>query len=82
MKQHSVGKLAKITLAAALGLSAAATLARAQQGAVREACAADYKALCPNVQPGGGRIIACLKDNAGKLSEGCQKALTAAKAAQ
>ncbi len=82
MKQYSIRKLAGIILAAALGLSVTATLARAQQSAVREACAADYKALCPNVQRGGGRIVACLKDNADKLSAGCQKALMAAKAAQ
>ncbi len=58
-----------------------------QQGApggqaVRQACAADYKAFCSGVQPGGGRIVACLKQNAANLSSGCQKALAADKSAR
>ena len=54
--------------------------ASAQQSgaqAKRQACEADYQAYCSNVRPGGGRIIACLQQNAAKLSPGCQKALAA-----
>ena len=59
----------------------------AQQGseakaqALKQACATDYKTLCSGVQPGGGRIIACLKQNADKLSPTCKQALGDAKAA-
>lgn len=86
MKHQSIRKAASITLAATfattLAMGGSISFARADQGAVRAACAEDYKALCSTVQPGGGRIIACLKENAGKLSAGCQKALETAKAPQ
>lgn len=47
------------------------------RGAVREACKADVEALCPGIQPGGGRIKACLRANKDKLSEGCKSAIAA-----
>ncbi len=49
------------------------------QRAIRQACAADYRSLCSDVQPGGGRILACLKQNAAKLSPPCQKVVASAK---
>ncbi|MBP6013188.1 MAG: cysteine rich repeat-containing protein [Alphaproteobacteria bacterium] len=48
------------------------------RAAIRQACQADITALCPNTQPGGGRIKACLKTNKAKLSEGCRSAIAAA----
>ena len=50
----------------------------AQPGGGRQAMAAcrdDMKALCAGVEKGGGRKIACLKDNQAKLSTGCQAAI-------
>src|SRR5262249_55492179 len=44
---------------------------------VRAACAPDYFRLCRDVLPGGGRIIACMNQNADKLSPRCFQALTA-----
>ena len=41
----------------------------------RAACKADVDKLCPGVQPGGGRIIACLKQNPTELSAACKDAL-------
>jgi hypothetical protein len=79
------------TLAAAVavaGCLAAAMPAAAQQPAgaagqaLKEACKGDYKALCSGVQPGGGRIVACLAQQADKLSPGCKQALTAAQSAK
>lgn len=46
---------------------------------VRQACASDYQSLCSGVQPGGGRIIACLQQNEPKLSPECRQALQTAK---
>ena len=40
--------------------------------ALTGACLSDAKALCAGVQPGGGKIRACLKTNLKNLSEGCQ----------
>src|SRR4029077_1004660 len=36
------------------------------------ACLSDAKALCGGVQPGGGKIRACLKMHLKDLSEGCE----------
>jgi len=47
----------------------AATLA-----ALRAGCAADAQKLCAGVQPGGGRILACLKEHKDALSDQCKQA--------
>ncbi len=44
-------------------------------GALREACRADYRNFCASVQPGGGRIIECLKQHETELSPGCLASL-------
>jgi hypothetical protein len=41
----------------------------------RTACATDIQTLCAGVQPGGGRILACLKEHKDKVSDGCKKAV-------
>ena len=42
--------------------------------AVRAACADDAQKLCAGVQPGGGRIVVCLKEHKDSLSERCKQA--------
>jgi len=42
--------------------------------AIRDACAQDAQKLCAGVQPGGGRIVACLKDHKDSLSDRCKQA--------
>ena len=72
-----------LALASALSLAAlvsAAPSALAQQAAAMKYCKADVARLCPGVQMGGGRIIACLKEHKEELSIGCGKALQAMKA--
>lgn len=54
---------------------AAQPLLAQDRTALRDACAKDIATLCPGVQPGGGRIAACFKENLTKLSEGCRTAL-------
>jgi hypothetical protein len=61
----------------------AASSAFAQAPAQAEAmkyCKADVARLCPGVQMGGGRIIACLKEHKMEVSVGCAKFLQAMKA--
>lgn len=38
-------------------------------------CRADVEKFCQGVQPGEGRIIACLKNNSSSLSSGCSEML-------
>lgn len=45
----------------------------------RAACRADVDRLCPGVQPGDGRIMACLKQNQAELSSDCKDALAKAR---
>src|SRR5580693_3348112 len=42
--------------------------------AIQAACAEDAKKLCAGVQPGGGRIVACLKAHEDSLSDRCKQA--------
>jgi len=44
----------------------------------RTACKPDVERLCPGMQPGGGRIKACLKQNAAQLSATCKEAIAKA----
>jgi len=39
------------------------------------ACAADIKAKCADVKPGGGRIKDCVKTHAGEFSDACKARL-------
>jgi hypothetical protein len=48
--------------------------------AAQAACNSDVQALCASVQPGGGRILACLKEHQDKVSDSCKQAVM--KAAQ
>ncbi|MGH8551515.1 MAG: cysteine rich repeat-containing protein [Methylococcales bacterium] len=43
--------------------------------ALRTYCKADVERLCPTVEPGSGRIKACLMANKEQMSVGCAKAL-------
>jgi len=49
-------------------------LAQDQLAAIRAACAEDAQKLCAGVQPGGGRIVACLKEHKDSLSDRCKQA--------
>jgi hypothetical protein len=67
--------------ALSLGFLVAAPLgAEAQQAEAMKYCRSDVSRLCPGVQPGGGRILGCLKAHKMDVSVGCAKALQAMKA--
>ena len=51
-------------------------LAQAQSATqiLKDGCGDDARKFCSGVQPGGGRIIACLKQNQSSLSDTCKQA--------
>jgi hypothetical protein len=73
--------LACVTLTLSLGAAAQDAPAPAPgEPNVRAACAADFKKLCSDVQPGGGRIRQCIAAHKDELSQGCRDALAQARA--
>jgi hypothetical protein len=48
---------------------------RSEAMALMTVCRADYDRLCGGVQPGGGRILACLQNRAANLSAPCAQAM-------
>jgi hypothetical protein len=73
---------------AALLVTAAPVFAQTQPGAppaggptaghghgAMQACAADRKNYCADVERGGGRVIKCLRDNLTRLAPACQAAV-------
>ena len=66
-------KIIGVVFASILLLTSAGAMA--QQGAARQACGADIKQLCAGVNPGEGRLKACVAEHFGQLSASCQTAL-------
>lgn len=59
--------------------AAPAMTPREEMAIAREACGADFRAYCRAVPFGGGRVIACLRENMQRLSPSCQKVLSSAR---
>jgi hypothetical protein len=58
--------------------TSSAQTASSQVSDARTACAADIQKLCAGVAPGGGRILACLKQHKDQVSNGCKQAILSA----
>ena len=54
------------------------TYAMAQQGQIIRECAADIRAACGDVPPGGGAIRSCLNSHLADLTEPCRAVLVGA----
>ena len=69
-------KSLRVLLVACAAIAAQSALANGQAtlAALREACGDDAQRLCAGVQPGGGRIVACLKEHKDSLSDRCKQA--------
>jgi hypothetical protein len=66
-----------VVTGAILLLSSASGLAQTRAGgqAVLKACKPDIARFCSQVQPGQGRIKACMKEHLPELSEPCKEGL-------
>ena len=64
-----------LVLAFAVALFAVSEAQAADGKSLRSVCRADYQRFCRDVQPGGGRIKACMKEHLPQLSEDCRNAL-------
>lgn len=71
--------LAALTLTA-FAAPAASAQSWSQMRRIAAACKPDYQRLCPGVQRGGGRILACLQANEANLSPDCRAVLPEAQA--
>ena len=64
-----------IGMAASALLILAPVMAAAQPATVRRACQAELQQHCAGVEPGEGRLRACVKDHFTAFSEPCKAAL-------
>ena len=71
----SCAALVLALLAVGPALAEDAPAAPARPARAKMACRPDVKRFCGDVQPGGGRIVACLKDHSADLSPDCTTAL-------
>ena len=62
-------------LVAMAGFSLALLTVAPAAAKVADACAAEVEKYCPDVPPGGGRLVTCLLANTSKLSPACQQVL-------
>lgn len=62
--------------ACSVGAASAQPRPTPEMQALMQACRPDYASLCSGVQPGGGRVIACLRaQDPGRLTPACREAL-------
>jgi hypothetical protein len=71
-------KVNRLSLLFFFGILQTALLVWAQDNAalavLRAGCSDDAQKFCANVEPGGGRILQCLKDHKDSLSDQCKQA--------
>jgi hypothetical protein len=65
--------IASLTIASLLLMAPVGAMA--QGAAVRQACGSEIELHCAGVQPGEGRLRACVKENFAAFSEPCKQAM-------
>lgn len=71
-----------LAFVALAGTAGAQEMSRQQMREVRAACEADVRRLCSGIQPGGGRLLQCLRQNEADVSAVCTAKLMDIKAAR
>jgi cysteine rich repeat protein len=70
--------LASASIVLSVAFSAQAQVSPQMRGeaiALMQVCRGDYDRLCAGVQPGGGRVLACLQNHTSQLSTACGQAM-------
>ena len=91
MPRFSIPSIPALALAGSAFVSAAFPVACSAQAQVSpqmrgeamtlmQICRGDYDRLCAGVQPGGGRVLACLHEPRDQLSAACGQAMPRAEA--
>jgi len=70
-------KTSSILLSLSLLAWAGAAVAR-DANPMAQACKADHAKFCKSTQPGGGRIVECLKSHEAELAPACKSAIDTA----
>jgi hypothetical protein len=60
--------------ASAFGPAKASPELRQARRAMRQACSEDFRTLCAGSEPGGGKIMICLRSHGEQVSDGCKAA--------
>ena len=76
----SIRQLTAALLLSLAAISLPGSILAARAATPLALCKADAERICSGVVPGGGKIIACLKQHKDEVSVGCAKALKALKA--
>jgi hypothetical protein len=88
MKMRQTALIAAGVVAVAASALPAASVAQSQMPpemqrqarAIIKLCKDDYRRLCQQVDPGGGRVLSCLEDHADQLTAICNQAMPQAEA--
>jgi hypothetical protein len=56
------------------GVSKPSPELKAARQAMRQACMQDARSLCAGSEPGGGKIMMCLRSHKDQVSDGCKAA--------
>jgi hypothetical protein len=62
-------------LIASASTASAQQLSMSQRAELRDNCKTDIQQLCAGVKPGGGQVLACVKENQDKLSPQCTETI-------
>jgi hypothetical protein len=76
-----MGKTLFVAAVVGLGFLTTASGVRSQElEDLKTYCVEDIERLCKGVEPGGGRLLKCLKSHTKEMSVGCAQALQKLKA--
>ena len=74
-----IGSMKVNTTLAVLAVIGSVCLTLSSGARAEQPCRPEAQKLCNGVQPGGGRIMACLKQHESELSPQCQKLVAQSK---